>query len=68
MIASKVEFVLGKDIHGREVRLTREHQSNDTFTWSIARAPHDQRDDSPVIRDLPDELMHRLAGVVGGTK
>lgn len=64
MTPDKSEFTLGIDNYGRRVQLTRERKSNGTFTWSIGRAAANQRDDSPVIRDLPEALMLRLAAVI----
>jgi hypothetical protein len=64
----KMEFHLGADKHGRRVTAMRERGSNGEVTWTLARAPHDQRDDSPIIRDLPDSMIRLLGEIAGSTK
>lgn len=60
-------FRVGLDRYGRALTLGRERKDGRTF-WHIKRDPHDQRDTSPWIEGVPDDVMQTLARVVQASR
>lgn len=67
-IPTNITFQLGRDKYGREITLVRHRNERAVVTWSIKRAPADQRDDSPHIDEIPDDVMRRIVNTIATPK
>lgn len=61
----RAEFTVGQDRYGRALTAIRERKGGQVL-WQLKRDPHDQRDTSPWIEGVPDDVMQRLALIIRG--
>jgi hypothetical protein len=62
--ATKLTFLLGEDQFGRQLTLERHLTSARQVTWTMRRAAANQRDDSPMIDSIPDDVMRRIVNTI----
>lgn len=63
MKPTKIEFQVGKDLHGRLVRLIC-HNENGRQGWSIRRDAGNQLDQPEEVTSLPGEVVVAMAQAV----
>ena len=63
MKPTKIEFQIGKDLHGRQVRLICPNE-NGRQGWSIRREAGNQLDEPAEVTSLPGEVVVAMAEAV----
>jgi len=66
MKPDRIEFVIGQTRFGQTIRLVWERGSDNVFSWTIHQDAASQRDDSAVIRNIPTEVMTKMAEAASG--